>query len=220
MVSRRPPIPGRIIPILLRSSDINECSMRMAACLPSATCVNTIGSYMCICPAGQKGDGMTSCATAAADDAQPIDGEIAPSTYFRQPGKIHTFQFNARKTAWRCCWQTGRISMGESSWKTRAPIRNAANSTTVLRGPSTSLQFFSPVATFRWRIMYLFRNTESRHSESSFGVLEHILDSGCGTKASNLCHSWWWSLQTALYLPCWRDIVNESLQCQVSCTTS
>ena len=41
-----------IIPI-----DINECSDGSSNCTTDSTCLNTQGSYSCICPEGYSGDG-------------------------------------------------------------------------------------------------------------------------------------------------------------------
>ena len=41
--------------------DIDECELGVDNCLPNAPCINTIGSFECVCPPGFTGDGMTSC---------------------------------------------------------------------------------------------------------------------------------------------------------------
>jgi hypothetical protein len=37
--------------------DLNECDLRLASCTPNAACTNTIGSFVCSCPAGTRGTG-------------------------------------------------------------------------------------------------------------------------------------------------------------------
>ena len=44
----------------LTSSDIDECTMETADCVDGATCVNTDGSFTCMCPSGFSGDGRAS----------------------------------------------------------------------------------------------------------------------------------------------------------------
>ncbi|KRX68617.1 Latent-transforming growth factor beta-binding protein 2 [Trichinella sp. T9] len=41
--------------------DLNECMLRISKCHHLATCVNTIGSYVCQCPDGYAGDGVRVC---------------------------------------------------------------------------------------------------------------------------------------------------------------
>jgi len=41
-------------------SDINECDAGNS-CLPTAECLNTIGSYDCKCKEGYRGDGRAQC---------------------------------------------------------------------------------------------------------------------------------------------------------------
>jgi mannan endo-1,4-beta-mannosidase len=43
--------------------DINECARGTANCSPNAACVNTVGSYLCSCYQGFKGDGKTCVET-------------------------------------------------------------------------------------------------------------------------------------------------------------
>ena len=43
-----------IIPIII---DIDECSDGSSNCTTDSTCLNTQGSYSCICPEGYSGDG-------------------------------------------------------------------------------------------------------------------------------------------------------------------
>ena len=41
-------------------SDINECELP-GSCADNSTCTNTIGSYMCQCLTGFRGDGVENC---------------------------------------------------------------------------------------------------------------------------------------------------------------
>lgn len=40
-------------------SDVDECSSLTTACDVNAVCINTIGSYECVCGDGYAGDGMS-----------------------------------------------------------------------------------------------------------------------------------------------------------------
>ena len=40
-------------------TDIDECSLGTADCDSNAGCKNTVGSYLCTCNAGYKGDGKS-----------------------------------------------------------------------------------------------------------------------------------------------------------------
>ena len=42
-------------------TDIDECSSGPFSCHAKAKCVNTPGSYSCICSAGYIGDGKINC---------------------------------------------------------------------------------------------------------------------------------------------------------------
>jgi len=42
--------------------DINECELDVQ-CHPNATCVDTVGSYMCACSDGYQGNGVTHCSS-------------------------------------------------------------------------------------------------------------------------------------------------------------
>ena len=42
--------------------DLDECGVGTASCDPNSDCVDTDGSYDCICRAGYTGDGRLSCA--------------------------------------------------------------------------------------------------------------------------------------------------------------
>ena len=39
--------------------DVDECNERVAECHPNATCINTPGTFMCLCDHGYEGDGLT-----------------------------------------------------------------------------------------------------------------------------------------------------------------
>jgi hypothetical protein len=38
--------------------DVNECLFHTSNCSANGTCVNTVGSYTCSCPAGFYGNGL------------------------------------------------------------------------------------------------------------------------------------------------------------------
>ena len=40
-------------------TDIPECERELDDCDPNATCINTFGSYNCLCNTGFTGDGFT-----------------------------------------------------------------------------------------------------------------------------------------------------------------
>jgi len=42
-----------------KKKDINECSVGSDNCDSKATCLNTVGSFTCICNSGYFGDGIT-----------------------------------------------------------------------------------------------------------------------------------------------------------------
>jgi len=44
--------------------DVDECSANSALCGPLATCVNTVGNYMCRCKDGYEPDGDDCVGTA------------------------------------------------------------------------------------------------------------------------------------------------------------
>ena len=48
--------------VFLLSTDVNECELDVQ-CHPNATCVDTVGSYMCACDVGYQGDGVTTCSS-------------------------------------------------------------------------------------------------------------------------------------------------------------
>ena len=37
---------------MLHIADINECAADMGGCIPPELCLNTLGSFQCICPVG------------------------------------------------------------------------------------------------------------------------------------------------------------------------
>ena len=41
------------------NTDIDECALGLDNCSPSATCINSIGSFQCECLPGYSGDGVT-----------------------------------------------------------------------------------------------------------------------------------------------------------------
>ena len=40
---------------------IDECLLRLDACVKNANCLDTEGSYECICSSGYSGDGLVNC---------------------------------------------------------------------------------------------------------------------------------------------------------------
>ena len=44
--------------LTLKFSDVNECLEALDDCHPNAQCVNTEGSFTCLCQAGFTGDGV------------------------------------------------------------------------------------------------------------------------------------------------------------------
>ena len=40
--------------------DVDECTMGTADCVTGATCMNTVGSFTCMCASGFRGDGRAS----------------------------------------------------------------------------------------------------------------------------------------------------------------
>ena len=46
---------------LLLPPDFDECSSGNYSCVENANCLNTFGSYTCVCANGYTGDGLTSC---------------------------------------------------------------------------------------------------------------------------------------------------------------
>ena len=47
--------------VLLCNTAINECETGAASCAPDATCIDTIGSFECVCNEGFQGDGRIEC---------------------------------------------------------------------------------------------------------------------------------------------------------------
>ena len=45
----------------LPTADIDECAEDRDNCHDNATCINTIGSFECVCLPGFTGDGVVSC---------------------------------------------------------------------------------------------------------------------------------------------------------------
>ena len=46
--------------LLFSIIDIDECTMETADCVDNATCMNTVGSFTCMCPSGFSGVGRAS----------------------------------------------------------------------------------------------------------------------------------------------------------------
>ena len=42
-------------------SDIDECDVNNVECAPNAACMNTEGSFMCVCDPGFTGNGSAMC---------------------------------------------------------------------------------------------------------------------------------------------------------------
>eukprot|EP00731_Ephydatia_muelleri_P031789 Em0023g296a len=47
--------------LAIQCQDVNECALGLFSCNQNANCMNTDGSYMCICKPGCVGDGRTTC---------------------------------------------------------------------------------------------------------------------------------------------------------------
>ena len=48
-----------MVTMLYLVADISECERQLDDCDPNATCINTFGSYDCMCNTGFTGDGFT-----------------------------------------------------------------------------------------------------------------------------------------------------------------
>ena len=48
--------------------DINECEVGMDDCDAQATCCNTDGSFVCVCPPDFMGDGVKCCRLQSSDE--------------------------------------------------------------------------------------------------------------------------------------------------------
>ena len=46
--------------------DRDECADNLFSCHPNASCVNSVGSYVCICNPGYTGDGSDNCSSTGA----------------------------------------------------------------------------------------------------------------------------------------------------------
>ena len=78
--------------ILIFSPDIDECSVNARMCDLNAKCINTRGSYSCLCDAGFTGDGKNCVGRYKLllrffwSDAGTVDHEIPKET----PSSIKT----------------------------------------------------------------------------------------------------------------------------------
>ena len=54
-------IPGVIFAHHSCCKDIDECSVGVAECDVNSDCIDTVGSYRCLCRPGYNGDGRTRC---------------------------------------------------------------------------------------------------------------------------------------------------------------
>ena len=66
---------------ICNSTDVNECALGLFSCNQNANCMNTDGSYMCICKPGCVGDGRTTC------NGKPSSAQLVslPSLYISSP---------------------------------------------------------------------------------------------------------------------------------------
>ena len=46
---------------IFQSSDLDECNTNQDACDSKASCINTVGSYTCLCDSSYQGDGFECC---------------------------------------------------------------------------------------------------------------------------------------------------------------
>jgi len=58
-------------------TDVNECKQGSARCSKNAECINTYGSYRCICNLGYSGDGFTCSASAGTSTVAAVLCHIA-----------------------------------------------------------------------------------------------------------------------------------------------
>ena len=51
--------------------DVNECAEHSSLCAPLGTCINTMGSFKCICPRGYVPDETNTICVDDGDESTP-----------------------------------------------------------------------------------------------------------------------------------------------------